>query len=121
MTKPTMTSQWDPGSYKPLDMSKIPGYPRQMPPISKRWFPKFTGGNGEDAEFHMREFYSYFVLNRVDDDAEDVVMKLFQRLFMEMLRSGMITFLMLASLLWTSLKKSFLKNGAFIQKTSQYF
>jgi hypothetical protein len=56
MTKPTMTSQWDPGSYKPLDMSKIPGYPRQMPPISKRWFPKFTGGNGEGAEFHMRNF-----------------------------------------------------------------
>jgi hypothetical protein len=79
MTKPTMTSQWDPGSYKPLDMSKIPGYPRQMPPISKRWFPKFTGGNGEVAEFHMREFYSYFALNRVDDDAEDVVMKLFSK------------------------------------------
>jgi hypothetical protein len=79
MTKPTMTSQWDPGSYKPLDMTKIPGYPRQMPPISKRWFPKFTGGNGEVAEFHMREFYSYFALNRVDDDAEDVVMKLFSK------------------------------------------
>jgi hypothetical protein len=74
-----MTSQWDPGSYKPLDMSKIPGYPRQMPPISKRWFPKFTGGNGEVAEFHMRDFYSYFALNRVDDDAEDVVMKLFSK------------------------------------------
>jgi hypothetical protein len=79
MTKPTMTSQWDPGSYKPLDMSKIPGYPRPMPPISKRWFPKFIGENGENAEFHMREFYSYFVLHRVDDDAEDVVMKLFSK------------------------------------------
>jgi hypothetical protein len=32
---------------------------------------------------------------------------------MEMLRSGMITFLMPASPLWTSWKKSFLKNGAF--------
>jgi hypothetical protein len=79
MTKPTMTSQWDPGSYKPLDMNKIPGYPRQMPPISKRWFPKFTGGNEKDAAFHMREFYHYFALNRVDDDAEDVVMKLFSK------------------------------------------
>jgi hypothetical protein len=77
MTKPTMTSQWDPGSYKPLDMSKIPGYPRQMPPISKRWFPKFTGGNGERADFHMNEFYSYFMLHPVADEAEDVVMKLF--------------------------------------------
>jgi hypothetical protein len=77
MTKPTMTSQWDPGSYEPLDMRKIPGYPRQMPPISKRWFPKFTGDDGEIADFHMRDFYSYFVINPVDDDAEDVVMKLF--------------------------------------------
>jgi hypothetical protein len=77
MTKPTMTSQWDPGSYKPLDMRKIPGYPRQMPPISKKWFPRFTGGNGERADFHIDEFYSYFRLHPVDDDAEDVVMKLF--------------------------------------------
>jgi len=73
-----MTSQWDPGSYKPLDMSKIPGYQRQMPPISKkRWLPKFTGGNGERADFHMNDFYSYFMLNPVADEAEDVVMKLF--------------------------------------------
>ena len=48
-----------------------------MPPISKRWFPKFTGDNGERADFHMDEFYSYFRLHLVDDDAEDVVMKLF--------------------------------------------
>jgi hypothetical protein len=72
-----MTSQWDPGSYKPLDMSKIPGYPRQMLPISKRWLPKFTGGNRERADFHMNEFYSYFIFHPVDDDAKDVVMKLF--------------------------------------------
>jgi hypothetical protein len=77
MTKPTMTSQWDLGNYKPLDMRKIPGYPRQMPPISERWLPRFTGGNGKRADFHMDEFYSYFRLHPVDDDAEDVVMKLF--------------------------------------------
>jgi hypothetical protein len=76
MTKPTMTSQWDPGNYKPLDMSKIPGYPRQMPPISKRWLPRFTGGNGERADFHMNEFYSSFGLHPIDDDAKDVVMKI---------------------------------------------
>jgi hypothetical protein len=78
MTKPTMTSQWDLGSYKPLDMRKIPGYPRQMPPISKkRWLPGFTGGNGERADFHMNDFYSYFMLDPVADEAKDVVMKLF--------------------------------------------
>jgi hypothetical protein len=60
-------------------MSKILGYPRQMPPTSKRWFPKFTGGNGERAELHMSEFYSYFMLNPVADEAEDIVMKLFSK------------------------------------------
>jgi hypothetical protein len=73
-----VTSPWDPGSFKPLDMSKIPGYPRQMPPISKkRWLPEFTGWNGERADLHMNNFYSYFQLHPVADEAEDVVMILF--------------------------------------------
>jgi hypothetical protein len=72
-----MTSQWDPGNYKPLDMRKIPGYPRQMPRISERWLPRFTGSDGERVDFHMSNFYSYFGLHPVDDDAEDVVMKIF--------------------------------------------
>jgi hypothetical protein len=59
-------------------MSKIPGYPRQMPPISKkRWLPGFAGRNGERADFHMNDFYSYFRLHPVADEAEDVVMILF--------------------------------------------
>jgi hypothetical protein len=73
-----VTSPWDPGSFKPLDMRKIPGYPRQMPPISKkRWLPEFTGRNGERADLHMNNFYSYFQLHPVADEAEDVVMILF--------------------------------------------
>jgi hypothetical protein len=77
MTKPTMTSQWDLGNYKSLDMSKIPGYPRQMPPKYERWLPRFTGSDGERADHHMNDFYSYFRLHPVSDDAEDVVMRLF--------------------------------------------
>jgi len=77
MTKPTMTSQWDPRNYKPLDMNKIPGYPRQMPPISKRWLPRFTSSDGERADFHVDNFYSYFGLHPVDDNAEDIVIKIF--------------------------------------------
>jgi hypothetical protein len=77
MTKPTMTSQWDPGNYKPLDMSKILGYPQQIPPIKERWLPKFTGSDGERAYFHVNKFYSYFGLHPVDGDAEYVVMKIF--------------------------------------------
>jgi hypothetical protein len=49
-----------------------------MPPISKkRWLPGFTGRNGERADFHMNDFYSYFQLHPVADEAEDVVMILF--------------------------------------------
>jgi hypothetical protein len=49
-----------------------------MPPISKkRWLPEFTGRNGERADLHMNNFYSYFQLHPVADEAEDVVMILF--------------------------------------------
>ena len=77
MTKPTMTSQWDPENYKPLDMSKIPGYPRQMPSIYEGCLPRFIGNDEERADYHMNDFYSYFGLHLVDDDVKDVVMKLF--------------------------------------------
>ena len=75
--KPTMTSQWDPRNYKPLDMIKIPGYPGQMPRIEGRWLSIFTGSDRERDDFHMNEFYSYFALHPIDNDAEYVVMKIF--------------------------------------------
>jgi hypothetical protein len=77
MTKPTMTSQWDPGNFKPLDMSKIPGYPRQMPPKYEKWLPRFTGSDGERADYHMVDFWSFFQFHPIGDDVEDLVMKLF--------------------------------------------
>jgi hypothetical protein len=77
MTKPTMTSQWDPGSYRPLDMSKIPGYPREMPPHYEESLPCFAGIKRECPEFHMMRFWNFFQRFPVDDEAEDLVMKLF--------------------------------------------
>jgi hypothetical protein len=77
MTKPTMTSQWDPGNYKPLDMSNIPGYPQQMPFEYINLLPGFSGGDRERADYHMRNFWNFFLSYPVDDYAEDVVMKLF--------------------------------------------
>jgi hypothetical protein len=77
MTKPTMNSQWDPGNYKPLDMSKIPGYPRQMPPFYKKWLPRFAGIDGESLDYHMSKFWAFFQYRPVSDEAEDLVMKLF--------------------------------------------
>jgi hypothetical protein len=77
MTKPTMTSQWDPGNYKPLDMSKIPGYPRRMPPFYKNWLPRFVGIDGESPDYHMSKLWAFFQYRPVSDEAEDLVMKLF--------------------------------------------
>jgi hypothetical protein len=77
MKKPTMTSQWDPGNFKPLDMSSIPGYPRQMPPKYKKWLPRFTGSDGETSDYHMVDFWAFFQLHPISDDAEDLAMKLF--------------------------------------------
>ena len=77
MTKPTMTSQWDPGIYEPLDMSKIPGYPRQIPPWYKKWLPRLVGIDGERPDCHMSSFWAFFRHHPVSDDVEDLVMKLF--------------------------------------------
>jgi hypothetical protein len=77
MTKPTMASQWDPGNFKPLDMSKIPGYPRRMPPRYEKWLPRFTGSDEENVEDHMSNFWAFFQLHPISDDVEDLAMKLF--------------------------------------------
>jgi hypothetical protein len=77
MTNPTMTSQWDPGNYKPLDMRKIPGYPRKMPPHYEEFLPCFAGIKRECPELHMMRFWDFFRRFPVDNEAEDLVMKLF--------------------------------------------
>jgi hypothetical protein len=77
MTNPTMTSQWDPGNYRPLDMSEIPGYPRKMPPRYKDFLPRFAGIDDECPKSHMRRFWKFFQHFPVSDEAEDLVMKLF--------------------------------------------
>jgi hypothetical protein len=77
MIKLNMASQWDPGNFKPLDMSKIPGYPRRMPPRYEKWLPKFTGSDEENANKHVCDFYAFFQLHPISDDVEDLAMKLF--------------------------------------------
>jgi len=72
-----MTSQWDPGNFKPLDMSKILGYPRRMPPKYEKWLPRLTGSDGERAHYHMSDFWDFFQLHPINDDVKDLEMKLF--------------------------------------------
>jgi hypothetical protein len=77
MMKPTMTSQWDLGNYNPLGMSKILGYPQQIPLEYKNLLPRFTDGDRERADYHMRNFWDFFLSHPIADDVEDLVMKLF--------------------------------------------
>jgi hypothetical protein len=77
MAKPTMASQWDPSNFKPLEMSKILGYPRRMPSRYEKWLPRFTGSDEENAEDHMSKFWAFFQLHPIGDDAEDLAMNLF--------------------------------------------
>jgi hypothetical protein len=74
-----MASLWDPGDiFRPLDMSEIPGYPRQIPPeCNPKKFPMFFGDDDTTTKEHMSNFWALFQLNFIDDEVEDVVMKLF--------------------------------------------
>jgi hypothetical protein len=74
-----MAPPWDPGNiFRPLDMSEIPGYPRQMlPEHTKSWLPKFSGNDETITEEHMSIFWAFFQFFPVDEDVEDLVMKLF--------------------------------------------
>jgi hypothetical protein len=69
--------KWASKLFKPLDMIAILEYPRQMPPKYEKWLPKFPGNEVTIAEKHMNNFWAFFSLDHVSDDAKDLVMKLF--------------------------------------------
>jgi hypothetical protein len=77
MRKPTMSSQWDPKNFKPPDMSKILGYPGQMPPKYENWLPRFTGSDRERVDYHMGDFCAFFQFHPINDDVEDLAINLF--------------------------------------------
>jgi len=58
-------------------MSKISGYPQQMPPRYEKWLPKFTRSDKKNVEDHMHDFFTFFQLHPISDDVEDLAMKLF--------------------------------------------
>jgi hypothetical protein len=43
----------------------------------EKWLSRFTGNNGVIAEDHMDKFLALFQLHLINDDAGDLVMKLF--------------------------------------------
>jgi hypothetical protein len=69
--------QWSSKLFKLLDMTSIPGYPRQMPLKYEKWLPKFIGNDVVSVEDHMSNFWAFFQFHPISDDAEDLSMKLF--------------------------------------------
>jgi hypothetical protein len=48
-----------------------------MPLKYENWLPRFTGGDRERVDYHMSDFWDFFLFHPISDDAEDLVMKLF--------------------------------------------
>jgi hypothetical protein len=48
-----------------------------MPLRYEKWLPKFTGSHEDNGEDHMSDFWEFFQLHPISDDAEDPTMKLF--------------------------------------------
>jgi hypothetical protein len=68
---------WVTNAFNPLDMFGIQGYPHAMPDKFDKWFPKFPGNNVIIVEEHIDTFYACFQNHLLNNDDEDVVMKLF--------------------------------------------
>jgi hypothetical protein len=102
MIDPTMASQWDLGKFKPLDMSEIVGYPRQIPLRYEKWLPIFSGNDVVRVKYHMNNFWDLFQLHSISDDAEDLEIKLFSATFHGNARKWYDGLMMPTSHLWTN-------------------
>jgi hypothetical protein len=107
-------------------MSNISGYPQKMPFEYINLLLGFTGGDRETTDYHMRNFWNFFLSYPVDDYAEDVVMKLFSttlccnaKEWYDNLPNASIT--TMEQFVWSNLKKSFSRDGVFSWKISQYY
>jgi hypothetical protein len=69
--------QWSSKIFKPLYMTNIPGYPKQMLPRYEKWLPKFTGNDVVSFKDHMSNFWAFFQFHPISDDVEYLAMKLF--------------------------------------------
>jgi hypothetical protein len=80
---PMAQKPWVSNVFKPLDMSAITGYPRNMPQKFEKWLPKFFGNDVTIVEEHLDNFWACFQTHTISDDAKDVVMKLFYATFVD--------------------------------------
>jgi hypothetical protein len=79
-----------------------------MPPKYEKWLPKFTGTDATSAEEHMSNFWAFFQLHPISDDAEESYSLL---PFMMLQDVGILACLMEASKPWIDLSKSSSEGG----------
>jgi hypothetical protein len=102
-------------------MSNIPGYPQQIPFEYINLLPGLCGGDRERVDYHMRNFWNFFLSYLVDDYVEDMVMKFYMPHFVTMPKNGMITSPRPTSRLWSNSRKFFSRDGVSSKKISQYY
>jgi hypothetical protein len=64
--------------FKPLDMSRICGFPHDMPKGASSWLSKFSGNDDTKVDYHLSRFYDeYGTHDEVNPQHSDVIMRLF--------------------------------------------
>jgi hypothetical protein len=63
--------------FGPLDMSKIHGFPHDMPKDANSWLSKFSGSDDTKANFHLTRFYKELVFHEAQNQHSDVIMRIF--------------------------------------------
>jgi hypothetical protein len=70
-------ASWKSNLYKDLEISAIQGAPHDMLEKYSKWLPKFSGNNVISAKEHAEKFQEFLEEHEIEDDHEDVVVKLF--------------------------------------------
>jgi hypothetical protein len=100
---------WVTNAFKPLDMFAIQGYPHTMPQKFDKWLPKFSGNNVIIVEDHIYNFYACFQIQPLNNDDEDVVMKLFVASLVEDARKWYNNLLDKSIKTWEAFHDTFMK------------
>jgi hypothetical protein len=111
---------WVTNAYKALDMSRIQGYPHNMPDKFEKWLPKFSRNNVITAQDHLSSFYNVLGIHLVPNESEDVVMKLFSISLEENARSWFNSLPEKSIKSWQAFHDAFMKRWA-IRKDGRLF
>ena len=90
-------------------MFSIQGYPHTMPKKFDKWLPKLFRNNIITIEEHIDKFYACFQIQPLNNDDEDVVMKLFVASLVEDARKWYNNLLDKSIKTWEAFHDTFMK------------